>query len=276
MYYRADPHNANRITSAVDYRDRPFILGATVELPREYAALSDSPSRKQWKSDAKFMTIDEAFKAAFPGSYDTFTQQSKGLNVSEALRVAHKLEPEFYFSADAARNVAGYYLFRGCVEASIARSALAGKLVDVLWPNAGSYDIDVMERYAKGVRAIYPEKWLGYNVTGEFPADGECTRSILWSMLTRLGSRDEEVKDLNNRLAKNGYCWQFMPLAMFTATAVKAKETAKGMMNGGTYYYLTHVSRPAYEEGGDDSVEWWYKKPAIITDKTCDVIGDCM
>jgi hypothetical protein len=67
-----------------------------------------------------------------------------------------------------------------------------------------------------------------------------------------------------------------MPLAMFTATAVKAKETAKGMMEGGTYYYLTNVSRPAYKEGGDDSVEWWYKKPAIITDKTCDVIGDCM
>jgi len=173
VYYRADPHNANRITSAVDYRDRPFILGATVELPREYASLTDSPSRTQWKSDARFMTIDEAFEAAYPSSYDAFIEQSKGLNVSEALRIAHKLEPKFYFSADAARNVGGYYYFRGCVEASIARSALAGKLVDVLWPNAGSYDIDIMERYAKGVLAIFPDKCLGYNVTGEFPADGE-------------------------------------------------------------------------------------------------------
>lgn len=173
IYYRADPHNANRITSAVDYRDRPFILGATVELPRDYASLTDSPSRKQWKTDATLMTIDEAFKAAYPGSYDEFIRQSQDLNVSAALRIANKLEPAFYFSAEAARNVAGYYFFRGCVEASIARSTLAGKLVDVLWPNAGSYDIDIMEEYAKGVLAVFPNKWLGYNVTGEFPTDGE-------------------------------------------------------------------------------------------------------
>ena len=81
---------------------------------------------------------------------------------------------------------------------------------------------------------------------------------------------------MNQRLAQLGYCWQFMPLAMFTALGVMALRTASGMMRSGTKYYLDEISRPAQQAKGDDSVEWWYKKPAILTDTAAEVIGDCM
>ncbi|ORY32903.1 isocitrate lyase [Naematelia encephala] len=261
VFYRADPHSATRITSSVDPRDRPYILGATVELPRHYASLTTSPERAEWKTKAKLLSLDDAFKAAYPEKYDEFSKKTEGLNVSEALPIATKLAPEFYFSADAARNSSGYYAYNGCVEASIARTLEIAHLVDVCWPNASWYEPVDVEKYAKGVHAVHPDKWLGYNITGSFPEDG---------------SLDPELKVLNQKIAEWGYCWQFMPLAMFTALGVAAKNTAVGLMQGGTNFYVENVSRPASKAGGKDSVEWWYKKPAILTDTAAEVIGDCM
>ncbi|KAK8850769.1 isocitrate lyase [Kwoniella newhampshirensis] len=261
IIYRADPHSASRITSSVDARDRPYILGATVPLPREYASLHTSEERAQWKKDAALKCLDDAFKECCPNLYEEFAARSKGLPISEAQRVALELAPTLYFSCDAARNASGHYAYRGCIEASVDRSILAADLVEVLWPNASTYDPQQVEGYAKGVHAVLPNKWLGYNITGAFPADK---------------SRDDEVKVLNTKLAKLGYCWQFMPLAMFTALGVMAKRTAVGLVEGGVYNYLENVSRPASADKGADSVEWWYKKPAVLTDTAAEVIGDCL
>jgi isocitrate lyase len=87
---------------------------------------------------------------------------------------------------------------------------------------------------------------------------------------------DDEVKGLNDKLAKLGYSWQFMPLAMFTALGIQAKRAAAGMLKGGTYWYLNEVSRPAFAAAGKDTVEFWYKKPAILTDTAAEIIGDCL
>ena len=82
---------------------------------------------------------------------------------------------------------------------------------------------------------------------------------------------------LNEKLAKLGYCWQFMPLALFTGLGLQAKRLARGMLQGGTYYYLENVSRPAAKEAGEeDSVEWFYKKGAALTDSAAEIIGDCI
>ena len=172
VVYRADPHNATRITASVDPRDRPFILGATVELERDYANLSTSPERAEWKEKAFLKTLDQAFKDAYPRQYQEFAAKTTGLNISEAQRIALKFAPQFYFSADAARNSLGHYAFRGTIEASIARSLLAAPLAEMLWANAGAYVPYDTETYATVLRDKIPDKWLGYNVTGAFPTDG--------------------------------------------------------------------------------------------------------
>ena len=104
--------------------------------------------------------------------FDEFAKSTAGLNVAEATARAVDLLPGFYFSAEAARNSSGYYAYRGSIEASVERSLLASDLVDVLWPNASSYEAKDVETYARSVHAAVPDKWLGYNITGAFPPDG--------------------------------------------------------------------------------------------------------
>lgn len=247
--------------------------------PREYASLLTSPERAQWKKDAKLATIDEAFKAAHPELFEEFSQRSAGFNVSEAMEVARELAPNFYFSAEAARTSAGWYVFRGTMKASIERSLLAAKLAEMVWPNSTSYNFSEAEKYAKAILAVYPDKWLGYNVTGAFPADGKSSWDpllcVLSSMLTVSGSMDAEVKQLPSKIASLGYCWQFMPVAMFTASSVMAKRTAQGLMEGGVLNYLENVARPAAKEAGQDT-ERWMRLPAALCNIAADAIGDCI
>lgn len=173
LIYRTDGAASNRITSTVDSRDRPFILGATVELSRDYASLRNSPERAQWKADAKIATLDDAFKAAHGDLYDTYMQRSKAMNVSMALRVAQKLAPDFYWSCDAARNFAGYYFYRGCIEASAARAVAVAHLADMVWSNSVIHDTAASAKFSQIVQASIPGKWMGHNITGAFPNDGQ-------------------------------------------------------------------------------------------------------
>lgn len=173
IVYRTDGLNATRITSDVDYRDRPFILGATVPMERDYASIFTSPERADWKAAAKLTTLDEAFNKSFPSSSDHFTSATKGMNTSEALRVALSLQPTFYWSSSSPRSIHGFFAFKGCLEASISRSCVVAPFVDMVWPNAFGYNAKVIEDFARGVHTVWPKKWLGYNITGTFPADGK-------------------------------------------------------------------------------------------------------
>ena len=173
---RTDGNTATRITSTVDPRDRPFILGATVEQAKDYYHLSVPAEQAAWKKAAGFATLDEAFKTAQSDLYDQFEESTKGLNVSEALRVAQKLAPTFYWSTEAARTHTGTYPFRGCIEASIGRGLAASDLSDVVWSNVFGYSQSDTEKFAAAILASNPKKWLGYNHTWAFPEDGEsCT-----------------------------------------------------------------------------------------------------
>lgn len=173
LIYRTDGAASNRITSSVDYRDRPYILGATVELPSDYASLRNSPDRAAWKVKAKIMSLDEAFKAAHPDRFDEFANRTSQMNVSMAYREAQKLHPDFYWSCDAARNFAGYYFYHGCIEASAARACAVGHLADMVWSNSVLHNTIASEKFAQIVHAKYPDKWLGHNITGAFPNDGK-------------------------------------------------------------------------------------------------------
>lgn len=202
IIYRTDAAASNRITSSVDPRDRPYILGATVEMPVDYASLKNSPERADWKAAAKIASLDEAFLSAFPAQYDDFVAKSKDMNVSSALRTAQTICPDFYWSCDAARNSAGYYFWRGCIEASAARANACAHLADMLWSNSVVHNTVASERFAEIVQAANPGKWMGHNITGAFPNDGRsdisyshtsasiCAGSILSdNRLSRRGNR---------------------------------------------------------------------------------------
>lgn len=175
LIYRTVGASSTRITDAIDYRDRPYILGASIEQDRDYATFPDSPSRAAWKAAAGLKTLDEAFKLAKPDLFSEFQTKTEKMNISSALRVAAKLVPDFYWDGDAARSSAGYYLFRGCPESAADRCIAASHVIDVSWMNMTLHDDTKARRFSEICQKELPGRWTGYNMTGTFPTDGKST-----------------------------------------------------------------------------------------------------
>lgn len=156
MIGRHDGNSATHITSTIDPRDRPFILGTTAK--GNHGALS---------------TLDEAFKSSSPSAFPEFVNTSKGMNVSAALEIAQKLEPSFYWNCESTRSAEGWYAYKGGSAATIARALVVAPFVDVSWACMGTYDPRQATEYAKAIQSAYPGKWMAYNFTGAFGPNGE-------------------------------------------------------------------------------------------------------
>nr|XP_019013581.1 isocitrate lyase [Kwoniella pini CBS 10737]OCF52362.1 isocitrate lyase [Kwoniella pini CBS 10737] len=250
---------ATHITSTIDHRDRPFILGATVELPHHYIHAEGNSGKDEWKREAKLSTLDEAFKNSNPDLYDNFSNQTKDLNVSEALSAARKLDPSFYWNYESPRTSEGWYAYKGGVEAAISRATFAANISDMVWACAHFYNSDVAERFSKGVQNVHPGKWMAYNITGGFPQDG---------------SADNEIKTIPSKLASLGYVWLFLPIGGLTAVGLGSKLAMRAIKDEGLYGYLSQVSRPAAAHHADGtSPEWWWKIMGKLADDAADAIG---
>ncbi|RSH88597.1 isocitrate lyase 1 [Saitozyma podzolica] len=258
LIHRTDAMSATHITSTIDPRDTPFILGATVNMPTDLCEVESGPLRAQWKIDAKLATLEEAFASACPDLVATLKTRIAGLNVSRALRVAQELYPDFFWSAESPRTAQGWYAFKGGIDCAISRSLVCAPLVDMTWACVGSYDPKGAAQIAAAVQEAYPGKWMAYNITGGFPDDG---------------SRDDEVKALPESLASLGYVWQFLPIAGLTAVAVGVRSVGLEIKKGGLLGYLQSASRPAGRTG-HPSAEWWWKDMARLTDMAADAIGE--
>lgn len=150
---RTDSEAATLITSTIDARDHPFVLGATnpsVEplvdvliaaqnngsTEQELAALE-----KQWMSEAGLQTFDAAVEEAIAekglteGTVAEYLEAVKGnLSLSQRRKVAHKLLDgnDIFFDWDSPRTREGYYRYQGGIKCAIARgvhySPYAGRL----------------------------------------------------------------------------------------------------------------------------------------------------
>ncbi|WVQ80160.1 isocitrate lyase [Cryptococcus sp. DSM 104549] len=255
---RTDAETATHITSTIDARDRPFILGATVPLPQDFVRAEGESDRAEWKREAKLLPLDAAFQTAHPDLFEQFTAQSKGKNTSEALRVAEKLAPGFYWSAESARTAEGWYVFNGGVDAAVARATTSAFIADVVWACAHYYSAERAAQFASAVQAACPGKWMAYNVTGGFPADG---------------SADDQVKTVPETLASLGYVWIFLPIGGLTAVGLGSKLAMRAIKEEGLYGYLDKVSRPAAHHADGTSPEWWWKVMGKLADTAADAIG---
>lgn len=139
---RTDSEAATLITSTIDARDHPFILGATnpsVEplvdvliaaqnkgsTGQELAALE-----KKWISEAGLKTFDAAFEDAVAekglpdDTVAKYLEAVKGnLSLSQRRKFAHKLlgGSDIFFDWDLPRTREGYYRYQGGTKCAIAR-----------------------------------------------------------------------------------------------------------------------------------------------------------
>ena len=122
------------------------------------------------------------------------------------------------------RTPEGYYLYRGGLEAAIARGVAYAPYADLVWCETSSPDLEEARRFAEGIHRAWPDKPLAYN----------CSSSFNWE--ERLGPL--EIENFQQTLASLGYKFQFVTLAGFHSLNHSMFELAKAYASEGMSAYV--------------------------------------
>jgi isocitrate lyase len=99
------------------------------------------------------------------------------------------------------RSHEGYYYLRGGIDYAIARGLAFAPYADMVWCETAKPDLEEARRFAEGIHAKYPGKWLAYN----------CSPSFNW----RRNLDDKTIATFQEQLGEMGYKFQFVTLAGF-------------------------------------------------------------
>lgn len=130
-------------------------------------------------------------------------------------------DQEFLFGD---RTSEGFFRVRPGIEPVIARGLAFAPLVDALWFETSTPNIEEAAQFAEAIHAKYPGKILAYN----------CSPSFNW----KLHLNDDEVSEFQWRLGELGYKFQFVTLAGFHVANSSMFELAKGYAEEGMSAYV--------------------------------------
>lgn len=264
---RTDAVAATLIQSNIDTRDHQFILGATNpalrgkalatilfeatnsgKLGSELQALED-----EWLARAQLKTFSECVNDAIKGlngigemeknrrlnEWMNHSSFNKCLSNEEAREVASKLGlPNLFWDWDLPRTREGFYRFKGSVDAAILRGWAFAPYTDLIWMETSSPDLVECTKFAHGVKSRQPEMMLAYNLSPSFNWDAS-------------GMTDHEMMDFIPKIAKLGFCWQFITLAGFHADALVVDTFAKDYAKRGMLAYVERIQREERSNGVD-------------------------
>jgi len=257
---RTDAEAATLITTTIDPRDHAFILGSTnsnlqplndLMLAAEAAGKLGPELQRiedEWLAAANLQRFDDAVCAAIDASKTVSTdkealkksylEQAKGKSNTEARAIARGIVgAEVFFDWDAPRTREGYYRLKGGCDCSINRAIAYAPYCDAIWMESKTPDYAQAKEFAEGVHAVWPEKKLAYNLSPSFN----------WKTAM---PRDEQETYIR-RLAKLGYCWQFITLAGLHTTALVSDRFARAYAEVGMRAYGELVQEPEIELGVD-------------------------
>jgi len=252
---RTDSEAATLITSSIDARDHPFILGATNPSlsPLAHVMMAAEAAGKfgdalqaiedQWMAKAGIKLFDEAVKEEFAKSgksnlFAQYQQESKGKHNIDARAIVKKLlGREIFFDWDAPRTREGYFRYQGGTPCAVMRAIAYAPYADLIWMESKKPDYAQAVEFAEGVHAAWPEQKLAYNLSPSFN----------WK--SAMSSSDQET--YISRLGKLGYCWQFITLAGLHTTALISDTFAKAYSQQGMKAYGSLVQEPEMENGID-------------------------
>jgi isocitrate lyase len=104
------------------------------------------------------------------------------------------------------RTDEGFYRLKngkGGVEMAISRGLAYAPYADLIWCETSEPSIEDAKRFADGIHAKFPGKWLAYN----------CSPSFNW----KLKLSESDIATFQQQLAAMGYRFQFITLAGFHA-----------------------------------------------------------
>jgi isocitrate lyase len=255
---RTDAEAATLITTTIDPRDHAFILGTTnpklqplnelliagVEAGKsgnELQAIED-----EWTVNAGLKTFAEAvieqIQASAQGNtkaiIEQFTKDVKGKSNTEARAIARGiLGREVFWDWDNPRTREGYYRLQGGCECAINRAVAYAPYADAIWMESKLPDYKQAVEFAEGVHAVWPEQKLAYNLSPSFN----------WKTAMPRNEQETYIQ----RLAKIGYCWQFITLAGLHTTALISDKFGKAYASQGMRAYGEQVQEEEMERAVD-------------------------
>ncbi|KAI0221655.1 isocitrate lyase 1 [Massospora cicadina] len=247
---RTDAEAAQLLTSNIDRRDHPFILGATNSEIRplvtvlEEAVLSNkSPEaihtiQEQWYAQAGMMTYADAVARKLRESNCSLVEQNLNrwysqvnfLGFYEARELAKSMGCEVFWDWDLPRTKEGYYRINGGVKQATARAVAFAPYADVLWMESAAPILQQAREFSAGVLAHHPHALLGYNLSPSFNWDAA-------------GMSDEQIRCYISDLGRLGYVWQFITLAGFHANSLSIDLFARDFAERGMLAYVENVQR---------------------------------
>ncbi|CAF2128416.1 unnamed protein product [Brassica napus] len=263
---RTDAVAATLIQSNIDSRDHQFILGVTNPnlrgkslsslLAEGMAVGKNGPALQaiedQWLSSARLMTFSDAVVEALKrmnlneneksrrvnewlshARYENCLSNEQGRELAAKLGVA-----DLFWDWDLPRTREGFYRFQGSVTAAVVRGWAFAQIADLIWMETASPDLNECTQFAEGVKSKTPEVMLAYNLSPSFNWDAS-------------GMTDQQMMEFIPRIARLGYCWQFITLAGFHADALVVDTFAKDYARRGMLAYVERIQREERSNGVD-------------------------
>ncbi|XP_006406239.2 isocitrate lyase [Eutrema salsugineum] len=263
---RTDAVAATLIQSNIDSRDHQFILGATNPSLRGKSLSSllaegmtvgkNGPALQaiedQWLSSARLMTFSDAVVEALKRMNLNENEKSRRVNEwlnharyenclsnEQGRELAAKLGvTDLFWDWDLPRTREGFYRFQGSVAAAVVRGWAFAQIADIIWMETASPDLNECTQFAEGVKSKTPEVMLAYNLSPSFNWDAS-------------GMTDQQMMEFIPRIARLGYCWQFITLAGFHADALVVDTFAKDYARRGMLAYVERIQREERSNGVD-------------------------
>ena len=121
------------------------------------------------------------------------------------------------------RSPEGFHVYRGGLQAAIARALAYAPYADLLWCETSDLNLQQAREFANAVHARYPGKMLAYN----------CSPSFHW----RAKLNEDDIACFQRDLASMGYRFQFITLAGYYTLNLSMYQFAKDYLSSGMTAY---------------------------------------
>ena len=186
--------------------------------------------------EAVIDTINAGVHVNKPELIKQFVEQSKGKSNAESRAIARGIVGvDVHFDWDSPRTREGYYRYQGGCPASITRAISYAQHADLIWMESKTPDFSQAKEFADGVHAVWPQQKLAYNLSPSFN----------WKTAMPRAEQETYIA----RLAKLGYCWQFITLAGLHQAALMADTFSKAFSKQGMAAYGELIQEPEQERG---------------------------
>ncbi|KAI8622520.1 isocitrate lyase [Chytriomyces sp. MP71] len=244
---RTDAEAATLITSNIDRRDHPFILGSTNPNQRPLAEVMEDAQaagklgaalakvESDWIAAAGIKlystAVIEALKASRKDAQAAeFAAKADKLSNSEARALAKSFGVDPYWCWNKARVREGYFRYQGGTKACSSRAIAYAPYSDLLWMETAKPIYSQAQEFSKAVLAAAPNVMLAYNLSPSFNWDAA-------------GMSDAQIGSYIDDLGKLGFVWQFITLAGFHSNALISDNFAKDYAKRGMLAYVQGIQR---------------------------------